>query len=289
VASGWFKDPYGRHEARWMSAGTPTSLVRNGDVEQTDPPPSGGATFVPTDRADSRVGSPAPRSGTRRWAVVLLGLGVLGIAAGFFLLYSAQSSSPTTQTFTPTPAEIAAVHVGAASPSDCSQAVTSLASNPKFVFTVGPSTVNTQFTVPRQSMVVVVSNANESADIPGSDLFCQYSAQYATPSDGYAGEASLFLERPGVITVYYVSHGVHVVRIVVTSSIASSGSTVLGWLLVALGVIAIVAGIVFYRLSSDKPPEDLRRADDGGKTPGFDAQAAQRAAWDALDQSSGQF
>ena len=119
VASGWFKDPYGRHEARWMSAGTPTSLVRNGDVEQTDPPPSGGAAFVPTERTDSRVGSPAPRSGMRRWAIALLGLGVLGIAAGFLLLFSAQSASSTAQRFTPTPAEIAAVHVGAASPSDC--------------------------------------------------------------------------------------------------------------------------------------------------------------------------
>jgi hypothetical protein len=138
-------------------------------------------------------------------------------------------------------------------------------------------------------MVVVVSNTNESADVPGSDLFCQYGAQFGTPSDGDVGEASLFLERPGVVTVYYVSRGVHMVRIVVTSSIASSSSTVLGWLFVALGLIAIVVSVVIYRLSSDKPPEDLRRADDGGKIPGFDSQVAQRAAWDALDQSSGQF
>ena len=30
---GWYTDPYGRHEARWMSAGTPTRLVRDGEVE----------------------------------------------------------------------------------------------------------------------------------------------------------------------------------------------------------------------------------------------------------------
>jgi len=36
---GWYHDPYGRHEARWISAGTPTALVRDGGVEAQDPPP----------------------------------------------------------------------------------------------------------------------------------------------------------------------------------------------------------------------------------------------------------
>lgn len=36
---GWYVDPYGRHEARWISDGTPTALVRDGDVEAKDPPP----------------------------------------------------------------------------------------------------------------------------------------------------------------------------------------------------------------------------------------------------------
>ena len=34
---GWHTDPYGRHEARWMSRGTPTSLVRDGGIESSDP------------------------------------------------------------------------------------------------------------------------------------------------------------------------------------------------------------------------------------------------------------
>ena len=38
-AEGWFVDPYGFHEARWMSAGKPTALVRDGDTEAQDPPP----------------------------------------------------------------------------------------------------------------------------------------------------------------------------------------------------------------------------------------------------------
>jgi hypothetical protein len=36
---GWYIDPYGRHEARWISAGTPTALVRDAGVESHDPPP----------------------------------------------------------------------------------------------------------------------------------------------------------------------------------------------------------------------------------------------------------
>jgi hypothetical protein len=37
---GWYVDPYRIHEARWISAGVPTALVRDGDVETQDPPPS---------------------------------------------------------------------------------------------------------------------------------------------------------------------------------------------------------------------------------------------------------
>jgi hypothetical protein len=36
---GWYIDPFGRHEARWISDGTPTALVRNGGVEAQNLPP----------------------------------------------------------------------------------------------------------------------------------------------------------------------------------------------------------------------------------------------------------
>jgi hypothetical protein len=36
---GWYIDPFGRHEARWISDGQPTALVRDGPVEAQDPPP----------------------------------------------------------------------------------------------------------------------------------------------------------------------------------------------------------------------------------------------------------
>ena len=36
---GWYTDPFAWHDARWMSAGTPTKLVRDGDVESYEDPP----------------------------------------------------------------------------------------------------------------------------------------------------------------------------------------------------------------------------------------------------------
>jgi len=36
---GWFTDPYGLHDARWLSEGKPTHLVRDGATEGSDPAP----------------------------------------------------------------------------------------------------------------------------------------------------------------------------------------------------------------------------------------------------------
>jgi hypothetical protein len=39
-AEGWYADPFGAHEARWFSDGTPTALVRDGLTESHDAPPA---------------------------------------------------------------------------------------------------------------------------------------------------------------------------------------------------------------------------------------------------------
>jgi hypothetical protein len=36
---GWYTDPWGHHEARWMSDGVPTKLVRDSGLESYDDPP----------------------------------------------------------------------------------------------------------------------------------------------------------------------------------------------------------------------------------------------------------
>ena len=38
-AEGWYRDPYGLDDARWISDGEPTSLVRDNGVESRDEPP----------------------------------------------------------------------------------------------------------------------------------------------------------------------------------------------------------------------------------------------------------
>jgi hypothetical protein len=44
---GWCTDPFGRHEARWLSEGRPTKLVRDGEVESYDEPPDEEPTQQP--------------------------------------------------------------------------------------------------------------------------------------------------------------------------------------------------------------------------------------------------
>jgi hypothetical protein len=44
---GWYTDPWGHHEARWISLGNATALVRDGDVESQDPPPNTPPTVTP--------------------------------------------------------------------------------------------------------------------------------------------------------------------------------------------------------------------------------------------------
>ncbi len=44
---GWYTDPYELHEARWLSDGEPTKLVRDGATESYDAPPPGPPVAVP--------------------------------------------------------------------------------------------------------------------------------------------------------------------------------------------------------------------------------------------------
>jgi hypothetical protein len=39
-AEGWYRDPCGVHEARWLSNGVPTDLVSDGGHQTNDPPPN---------------------------------------------------------------------------------------------------------------------------------------------------------------------------------------------------------------------------------------------------------
>jgi hypothetical protein len=54
-AEGRFTDPFGRHEARWMSDGSPTKLVRDGDEESYEDPPDEEPTVTPTRIAEGQA------------------------------------------------------------------------------------------------------------------------------------------------------------------------------------------------------------------------------------------
>jgi hypothetical protein len=59
---GWYTDPYGRHEARWMSQGEPTHLVEDGGIEGDDSVATGEPfTCVPV-----RIDPDGPGDGTDR-------------------------------------------------------------------------------------------------------------------------------------------------------------------------------------------------------------------------------
>jgi hypothetical protein len=59
---GWFRDPYGLHEDRWFSNGAPTKLVRDGNSEHYDAPPSNDLPVDPLVRSDSPSERPGPEN-----------------------------------------------------------------------------------------------------------------------------------------------------------------------------------------------------------------------------------
>ena len=50
---GWYTDPYGLHERRWFSDGSPTKLVSDNGVTSNDPPPNTPYVSPPEPIADS--------------------------------------------------------------------------------------------------------------------------------------------------------------------------------------------------------------------------------------------
>jgi hypothetical protein len=55
-AEGWYTDPFGRRDARWMSDGSPTKLVRDGEEESYDDPPDEEPSVVATKVEEVQAG-----------------------------------------------------------------------------------------------------------------------------------------------------------------------------------------------------------------------------------------
>jgi hypothetical protein len=212
-------------------------------------------------------------------------LGATAIVIGIVVI---QVPSLPTQRFVPSSRELAVVRIGGtATPPSCSDAIESSEDSNLYgadALLVTSRDADTQFTVYPGSIILL--SGSVTPEISASAPVCQLTSV----DRGAYSEEGYYLEHPGKVTVYFISSaGVAVVRVVATAS--SSPSALPGEVLMVLGVLAIVAGLVlsFRRRSDNRPGDDLRRADDGGRTGAFDAEQAQRAAWDALDQSSGQY
>ncbi len=62
---GWYTDPLGRHEARWLSEGEPTNLVHDGGVESHDDvtgPQTETAVRIPAEGEGAREGGDLRRA-----------------------------------------------------------------------------------------------------------------------------------------------------------------------------------------------------------------------------------
>jgi hypothetical protein len=61
-AQGWYRDPFGIHEDRYFSAGTPTKLVRDRGQESYDAPPERSLAYGDLIPAETATGGAAPGS-----------------------------------------------------------------------------------------------------------------------------------------------------------------------------------------------------------------------------------
>jgi hypothetical protein len=71
---GWYKDPYAIHDARWLSNGRATKLVRDAGQTSYDPPPDGPWVVTPEALANAEPDVGEEPSGdddasNARWAV----------------------------------------------------------------------------------------------------------------------------------------------------------------------------------------------------------------------------
>lgn len=141
MASGWFEDPYGRHEARWISAGVPTTLVRDGTIERTD-------------RTTESLG-PMPV--------------VQPVRAGVPRDLPTNGSNPKASD---RPAAGRLHTGGTAIPSSCSDAAVSSGMN-DWGIAIGPESADTRFTIPARTVVSADGGQNYSSEISASAPVCQ--------------------------------------------------------------------------------------------------------------------
>ena len=326
MTTGWFDDPYGRHEARWISEGVPTSLVRDGKVEKTDPPPEQpiegplvqskapghGPTFTSDlRRSDDAERSPSPQDDQYRTlafdTMARPGLwhpgeelgdpdtpiahrrrlrGVLIFVVGLMSV-------------------IGGLYLIQTPPKLPTHRFTPTATDLGVLHTGGtairpscPETANPPWET-ALGFTIGPSGANTQFTVyPMSDMLLpgvqNYEALFSAsaPICEFAS-GGYYVERPGRFSVYFISTSgqVSVVRVVVIPS-GPPAAPIAGWVFLAFGGLACTVGVVLmYRRRGDGQfGNRFPRADDAQRAGGFDPKRAQRTAWDVVvDQQAGQF
>ena len=279
--TGWFVDPFQRHENRWMSSGLPTPLVRDGSVESNDPVGEVSPLVSPT-----RIEAVETPSKERPWGWCFVLLGLIAIIGGGYLLLQ-QSSGVTSHRFVPAAAESAGPGaIKASTPPDCVGITGSSDSGQSPVLGITSNDADKVFTVPSGDEVVIENKAPSLATFSANAPVCLVKSDVVNGMTvvGY------LLDGSGQATIYVTGAAgrTGVVKIDAATTSPSSLHT-LGWAVLILGILAILFGCAVLLRRGDEGPSDLRRVGQDPKDAPYDAQRAQRAAWDALDQSAGQW
>lgn len=266
MATGWFDDPYGRHDARWLSGGAPTSLVRDGTVEGTDPVPDDPVLPSPAGANGDTPGAADPdiRILQRRAPRGVL-IFVVGIAAVLGALYLIQTPPKLpTHRFTPSAADLAVRHTGGtAVPQRCSSTGAKPPGDNQLGFMINPEDADTEFTVYPGSDMVVTGMTSGSDKTNGHRYQTEFSASAPICAINHG---HFYVVRPGNITVYFISTRAHVsvAKVIVTTS-SPPTTPIAGWVLLALGGVACVVGIVRWYMrpgTQGGGGNGFRRADD---------------------------
>jgi hypothetical protein len=279
---GWHADPYGRHEARWMSQGTPTSLVRDRGIESSDP-----VEDMPFGRTPVAVGTEGVHGGSdlrrsddanrqplpdidryktmafdtmarpARWPVPgvaadydspkesnrrFLGLGL--VVLGVFAMIGGLYliQTPTLPT-----------HQFVPSAAELDVLRTGgTGTPPNCSGQIANSVSNEVYGAevnPREANTEITVYPNSlvlidgnSPEISANAPLCNLASSSST-GDGSA-EVTYFAERPGVATIYFIDSDAHVsvAKIVVTGSTPPSSMS--GWTVLVVGALAVLCGAV---------------------------------------------
>ncbi len=278
---GWFTDPYRRHEARWMSQGRPTSLVRDGTIEGNDPVADEPFKVTPVRIANGpfldETSGQTPfdgsgsffrsrRDGTLNYRRIAAGIAIVGLGA--FVLGWQLGATPAHAVyhFTPTPRQAnPAAAQAARSPSGCPSNLP----NEAATYSLDSSSGDIALTAYQGNEIDVYTD--DLSISPHSPLCVLQSETSGISYQAFTtGTTFIYIFRGDKISVIRI-------QVLPPYDTAPWGTiTFMGLLLFAFGLVGF--GVSSYN-SRKRPFESLRRADDAQCEGSYDPEAAAESAF----------